>query len=96
MQTRLGRGMCGQYQPGNIEQAGQDQHAVASVFIRQHPGKRLRQAPDKVLNGNGQPECGPGKLKVGDYRLQEHAEGLPDAHADGNNRAPDKHQQYEL
>ena len=88
--------MCGQDQPGNIEQAGQDQHPQAAVFIRQHPGKRLSQTPDQVLNGNGQPERGPGNLKIGDHRLQEYAEGLADAHADGNDGAPDEQQQNEL
>ena len=88
--------MCGQNQPRNVEQAGQDQHPQTAEFIRQHPGKRLSQAPDQVLNGNGQSERGPGNLKISDDRLQEYAERLPDTHADGNNRAPDKHQQYEL
>ena len=81
-QVQPGRagGIRGQRQPGGIERGADDGHLDGAEMIGDGAGERLRQAPQQVLQGDGEPEHLPADLQVEGDRGEEDAERLADAH----------------
>ncbi|MNH02808.1 hypothetical protein D3C79_620540 [compost metagenome] len=68
-----------QHQPDGIENTADHDHLGRPQAISQGTGKRLGQAPDQVLQGDGEGEHTAAPAKIGAHRRQEQAKAMSHA-----------------
>lgn len=72
-------GLRHQIQAQAIRQDPEAQHLAGTVAVGHQAGHGLSQAPDEVLQGQGQPERFQGPAMAGGHRLHEQALRMPDS-----------------
>jgi hypothetical protein len=70
-------GHAHQHQPRGVQDAADDHHLRRAQPVGQRAGERLRQAPDQVLQGDGEGEHLAAPAEIGAHRRQEQAEAMP-------------------
>ena len=81
-QSHLAAGSRHRRETGDIDHGPRDQRNAQPKTVGNGAGRRLRQTPDDILDGDGQREIRCGERQITRHRRQKQANTLPQTHAD--------------